>query len=323
MDYHIEDRTSKTGWPVKNLVFQLDGLDIDSVKTIQNCLGQSFLILSELKQTLDNEHYFTIEVKVGEQLLLSEKTLWSVIFDACGNDYQFLINHINQWCDTLDSEEYETLPRTDEYHFIGENAFKLFFERYFDDELSITKQSEDLYRCFIRFIKVCDLDHETHQDELIHAVLGKLKLTNKSLFCELFCYRLMNGQRTYMEMSHRDIYRYLHPAPDNSLFKLVLDYFISLKNDTRFALYPDDGQVVWHLAAAIYGNNQAQINEVVAYVEQNLGFNFAPVNDRLFRHIQRVMDECDATFNNRRESKTKYSTGLHFYDGESKKWLNI
>lgn len=324
MDFSISDGTTKTGWQLKTLTFALEQWPEDYEVVLSQCFNRAIDELTELYQQAGEEYFFNIELKIGEQPPLSEKTLWSLIFDSCGNDYQILTNYLTRWCEFAEASQWQVLPRPDEYHFVGEYALTLFFARYFDEDDSTTKAALPLYQCFTRFIKCCDLEHETYQDDLIHAVLQKLMCVDTDLFCELFCFRLMHGQLTYSEMGYRLLNKYLHPGLQRpGLLKPVLDFFIQNKNDAHFELSPHYGTLIRHLLGAVYGNNHEQIEDVVKYVEQGFGFEFLPVHPCLFYGVQRVMDECATHKKNHPDSNNKFYSGFHIYDGQTKQWLAI
>lgn len=319
MKYHIEESTSKTGWPVKTLVFETDTL-VDS-KVAQDSFRRAFEILSKLDKELNEEHHFNIQLRLSGGITLSEKTLWSIVFDSTGDDYRSLIEYIDCWCNITNIEEYETLPRTDEYHFIGETAFLLFFERYFDADESLTQSAMPLYHCFNRFIQRCDLDHETHQDELIQKVLLKLRWLDTPLYCELLCYRLNNGQVSYFDSGCRGVKPFLAVGKGGKmLLKPIIDFLIDHNEDHRFLLEPDDSETFSYLIAAVYGSNEPQTNEIIAYIEQRISRKLRPLRPYAKEKLAGFKAECDAMVLGARVHESITDSGFHVFDWQIKEW---
>lgn len=319
MNYHIEDSTSKTGWPVKTLVFEIASI-VES-KVVKDCFRQAVDIFSKLYKELNKELHFNIRLSLTGGITLSEKTLWSMVFDDDGIDHSFLVEYIDSWCSIADSVDDGILPRPDEYHFVGETAFLLFFERFFDSDTSLSQSAMPLYHCFSRFIQRCDLDHETHQDELIQKVLQKLRWLDTPLYCELLCYRLNNGQINYFDNGCRGIKQFLAAGKNGKLLlKPIIDFLISHNENHRFLLAPDDSEKFSYLLAAVYGNSEEQTKEVIAYIEKGISRELRPLRPSASNKLAGFKAECDAIVLGARPHKSQTDSGFHIFDWQTKEW---
>lgn len=279
-------------------------------------------IIADKVGGFSTDDYWQIEAKVGHSTILTERSLWQIVFDTHTDSKNFVIEYIDNWCQIAQANKYKTLPMHDSYHFTGELVICSFLERYFDIE-DITDEVEiEIYRRFIQYIKFCDLDSEYNQHHIISEVVERLRQIDKQLMAELLCYRLCNGQIGMMQLGFEFIQPFVQPmVVGKGLLKLIIDYLIAHRNEPQLRLSCDtDGYIFRFLLAAVYGNNEKETQEVLAYIQQELGVEFKAVHPNSYLHIQKIMGACDAHMRFRPESESLLDSSFHLYNLQTKRW---
>lgn len=323
MKHRIEPKgESESGWSQLALILEVDQF---SLQTINEVLEYLIRNVDELFQKVgdqeDEQEYemFPIELVINESFRLSEKMIWALAVELLPNAGDLVIKYVSKVCDFAESKN-NTIFMNDEVHFAGSHALRQYLDVFLDCDDSITEKASKIYNTFYRHLRNCDLEYEYYQDKYIEKILSKWDFDKKSLI-DLFCFRLFHGQDT--DKDFRYLNKIIEPYNTSYRLKEIIDFIINNEKDSyvyKQCRYREDHYL--KLCASVYGSNEIQTREVIAYVERCLNSTLKPMPKNIFPYIQRIRDECDAFRKFQKADERKLDTGFHIYDYQSKKWEN-
>ena len=314
---------SKTGWSQQTLVIEVSQLDFETLQALPVYLINQVEFIYQKNEEIDEECMWPVMIDINGQFTISEKLLWAMVCDTLPNAKELVIQYLQKLCDLAKQSEYdEFLLYSDEYHFMGAFAVIPFLDWYFKQDESNTAAALPVYDSFIQYIRCCDMDTETFQDEYIEKVLNKLAFFNVIKLVELLCFRLCNGQLADKEF--RYLYHFLALPPDEpGRLKLVIDC-LSDENNTDVASFIRSSEDIYlRLCAAVYGDHHKETEEVMDYVKQSVGKQLKPIHPRLLPYIQKIRSECEASSAFSSDNSGFSNSSFHLYDQKNKKWLPL
>ena len=321
MKHRFDTGRSKTDYIQQTFVIEINELTQITLEALSKYLISHVHLIFEKHQTIDEDVMWPVAIDINGQLTISEAQLWNLVCDCVPDAQNLVIEYIQKLCNLAKETEYGDLLYSDEYHFMGSFALIAFLDRYFEQSESRTMAALPIYQCFIQFIRHCDLESETFQDEYIEKVLMKLVFVDNDKSIELLCLRLCNGQLAHKEF--RYLYHFLGYSTDAAgRLKSVIDRLS--KNDSGIRnSRRNDGSIYLRLCAAIYGDNLEETEEVMDYVREKRGEEFEELQPFQLPEVQRIRSECEAFRVSQPQSDAFYNSSFHLYDLKNKKWLPL
>jgi hypothetical protein len=320
MKHRFDAGESKTGYHQQTFVIEVDALTAEVVAQLPEYLITNIHQIFEADEKVKTDTMWPVAIDVGGKLFVSEKVMWTQVFETLPNAKDLVTRYVNELCRLAKQTKWGDLLFNDEYHFAGSFALIPFLDRYLVRSKSISREALPVYKCFIEFIRRCDLDVETFQDEYIEKVLVELVCIDNQTAIELLCLRLCNGQ-----LATKD-FRYLHlffgyfirkPVPLRELIDYVTD---SGCPDVSCSCRVNESTYLT-FCAAIYGENLKETEEVMDYVRKKVDLRLVRASQ--MRDIQRIRSECEAFRAYQLSQEGFYDTSFHRYDLQEKKWLPL
>jgi hypothetical protein len=303
-------------------IIETDELNESTLKALPEYLINHVHLLFEAEKSAKEDTMWPVMVDINGQLNISEEVLWTMVCDTLPNAKTLVLEYIQKLCRLAKDTEYGFLLCNDSRHFIGSYALLPFLTRYLLEAESRTTPALPVYDCFIKFIRCCDLEFETFQDEYIEKVLRKLIFVDEIKSVELLCIRLCNGQLT--DKDFRYLYHFLNPLGQRpSKLKLVIDYLTDSNNLETVDDVQDEESIYLRLCAAIYGHNLKETKEVIDYVRHKRGDKLRPCCTYELNEVQRIRSECDAFRALQPERDGYFNSSFHLYDQKNKQWLPL
>jgi len=291
----------------------------------------------------DRDHeYFAVQVEIDDGYTIPEYLMWANVVQNLANAEELIAGYINKICElTTHKDTAESVAKygptelswSDPEHPIGSYALIEYM-----DWASARKDFEqkpigDIYQPFMKFLRHCDLDHETWQDEYIQKALTKFHHMDSAVeldnLFELLYFRLFNGQSILIaaEKDFRYLYRFLCYKGG---LRRIIDKILSdevLQADSMDC----DEYLYLKLCACVYGGDQETTSEVLGYVRRNIEEHLIPCVEQQLTELQDIRAECDEFLAARRPAYEKYKgfpncpedldSGFHRYVIAEDRWI--
>jgi len=165
-----------------------------------------------------------------------------------------------------------------------------------------------VYRPFIKFLRHCDMDHETWQDDYISRALTRFRHaeseTELDQLFELLYFRLFNGQSILIaaEKDFRYLYRFLCYKGG---LRRVVDGILS-DEELKEAYMDCEEYPYLKLCACVYGSDENKTREVINYVQGRVENELIPCVDYQLGELEDMREECDDFLAAQRPAYEKY-----------------
>lgn len=289
------------------LTLEVGQVDAHAIDEFSTYLTEN---IHHLMEIATHEHrgrsheFFAIRVEIDNAHTIPERVMWANVVQNLPNAVELITNYINKVCELTtrnDTAEFTTtfgpseLSWADPEHPIGSHALIEYV-----DWASAMQDFErqpvgGIYEAFMTFLRHCDLDHETWQDEYISRFLTKFHHTASAveldkLFALLY-FRLFNGQSILIaaEKDFRYLYRFLCYKGG---LKRIVDSILS--DDVLQKDYADCEEFLYlKLCACVYGSDEEKTGEILNYVQRSVNERLIPCVEHQRAELRTIRAECD------------------------------
>ncbi len=311
--YYVFEEDSDPDQP-EPLVVEIGNLDAEKLRELPKYLVDTIDLRYNVKGLDTHLEARPIQFELSGGSKISERGIWALILDQPGG-----VSSVSRYVDAA----IEHRPHGEVLGFysfldvVGQDPIYALISRIHPEYLIEEPKSLDEFiqasDCFLRFLRHCDMDHETYQNEYIDIVLGFYMKYDMERMVNLLAFRLTSGQYTDLR---KDKVRFLLK---NGAFKAVVDKLLDMGCWKNGWNYGD----LFVLCSAVYGRSLELIEEVVQYCSdrENIG------ERQLDRYAQLDAERLAAYSDFLIREKVKYgegvNTGFHRIKDGDETWVSI
>ena len=251
-----------------------------------------------------------LSFEIGGESMFTERAIWSLLIEM-PDGATHVVEYVDAVIDGLDSKD--DLAHYSHLDVVGQDPLYAYFDRFIRrawlDSPRNLKPYFKVTDCFLRFLRRCDMDHETFQNESIRLAFRFLKHRDKERFLDLLVFRLSAGQ--HCELS-ADQYKLLE---GDGVLKSVIDRILPIVDD-GWPLRVD----ILQLCYAVYGSNAALTEDVLAYYGDRVDLGEGHDLKKFQRGLQMIQEQRDSIW---KRWQCNLNTGFHRYDKKKQEWSKL
>lgn len=316
-EYYLEPSTKRThqDFPPP-MVILLPVFDADTLSALPEYLTS----------TIAARHDITgIQTGMGARPLifdaagvsLSERTMWALLVEQQGSS-----SWVTSYVDTSIEYAREVCWANSDYYslafctgtdVVGQEPLYAYIDRWISREIGqiadIHENESKVIDAFERFLRSCDMDHETFQNAYIEKTIDYL-YSNPDRQADFIVFRMLNGQ-------YDPVQNHIVGCLRNrkGLLKMVVDRVLEEPEPAQSL-----AELVSILCAAVYGSKSELTSDVFSYCRQFREFDSEEIAPYFDRRIRRLQTETDQVVGHR-SKKAIFSSGFHQYDPTAQSWL--
>lgn len=306
--YDHPSETSDPDWP-EPVVVSLDALDAASLAALPAYLGESIELRYQPDAITTHLGCRPIVFEIGSSVRLTERAIWSILVEL-PTGAESVESHVAAViAATPEGEElafYSTLD------VVGQDPLYAYFDRFLRRSwLDPRRAEESLIRVidsFGGFLRRCDMDHETFQDDYIGLALRFLQRRDPRRFVDLLAFRLTSGQLCELSADRG------HLLTGDGVLKAVVDRVLA--GEDGWSMRVD----VLRLCYAVYGSNAELTDDVLDYCRQRVDLDEDHDIKAFLRELSFVRDNRDLVWSRR---QMNLDTGFHRYDKRQQRWTRL
>ncbi|WP_346839624.1 hypothetical protein [Microbulbifer sp. SAOS-129_SWC] len=268
------------------------------------------------KASLEQDAIYPIFLVLPDGLKISEKLLWQHLAESSERAPELVVAYVERLDRLLSGGGRESFYN-DERHFVGAHAVFSVLDYLYSCDKFFERDNISVFDAFYRYLNLCDMDHEVHEDGYIIKVLSALGGFDENRYFQLLNFRLTTGQHHLSARTFADLNGFV--GRRGKLKKLV-DYHLkySRKNGGSWDL-----EDYVYLLSAVYGGDDQRVADVLEYVGMGaLDFRSGiRSNEGRWRYINRMREDCEQYRTFCSPHKGFIDSGFHKFDQEKKVWL--
>jgi hypothetical protein len=255
-------------------------------------------------------HKFSVRLKI-EDKIIPEKLMWSMVVRNLPNAEELVTAYIDKLCqlaasnDTCESsEDYcrKDLPWSAQEYQIGAYALIEYLDWRYEIDSFVSAALGKIFITFLKYLKHCDLDHETWQDDYIRRILSRFNYSNSEAEIDnlmtLLHFRLFNGQSSILalEKDYDYLYRLLcFKGGLQKIIKIILnDNYLKEDGELFYSEY-----IYLKLCACVYGSDEAKTIEVLDFIKQKVGDDLFACSKYEIAELETIKSKADAFLGSR------------------------
>jgi len=252
--YEDASKPADTDWPAP-MVVSCDQLNAATLSALFAYLVDTFPLRYHVEDLHTHLDARPLVFEFAGGLRLSERAFWPLIVEMHSG-----AGAVTGYVDAVIAHT----PAKDDLGFyscldvVGQDPIYAYFDRFLRRAFLDTRDDVapllEVIDCFMRFLRRCDLDHETFQDDYIVLCLRFLKWKDADRLLELLYLRLTRDQNSGVRPDQRGL------LTGDGFLKRIVDRYLA------------DSEQAWHLhesvvelCCAVYGSNDALTDDVLAY----------------------------------------------------------
>ena len=311
--YYVFEEDSHPDHP-SPLVIEIECLDTEKLTELPSYLIDTVHLRYNIEglDTHLEARPLQFELRGGKRI--SERGIWALILDQSDT-----LLSVPRYVDAVIDyrSQAEDLGFYSFLDVVGQDPLYALISRvnpeYLTEDPELLNQFIPATDCFLKFLRHCDMGHETYQDDYINIMLDFYMKHDAERMVDLLAFRLTNGQHT--ELGKGKV-RYLLKR---GVFKALVDKLIEMNCWNDGWSYGN----LFVLCSAVYGKANDPIEEVIQYCSalQNLG------ERSLDRYAQRDSERLalysDVIVAERVTYGAGVDTGFHQINKSNETWLSI
>ncbi len=307
--YYVSAQNGDPDHP-EPLVVCLGKLDSEKIEKLPAYLIESIALRFNLDGLDTHLQARPLQFELEHGQRISERALWHLLIEQ-PDGVRFAAEYVDAAI---------SLGSTDGalgfYSFldvVGQDPIYAYLGRYFFEAESEPPMDVEgalaMADCFLRFLRHCDMDHETYQDDYIKLALSFLQRHDVDRMIDLLIFRLTTGQHSEPSRDHTDLLLI------NGVFRRVIDDLLS----TDFYFY-DDLVLLCH---CVYGHAEKPTREVLSYCQQRKSINEQPLNKHTQRRAAWIGEFTELRLRDFGNRTHGINTGFHTYKPATNDWSRI
>ena len=308
-DYYYAKSAGDPGRPAP-LIVRLESLNSAVFRSLPQYLVDSLPLRYNLEGIETHLGARPLSFEVGEQSLFTERAIWALLIEM-PDGATHVVRYVDAVIDRTDSND--DLAFYSHLDVVGQDPLYAYVERYLRraslDSLRDLEPCINVTDCFLRFLRRCDMDHETFQNTNIELVLRFLQRCDKKRFLDLLVFRLSTGQHCELSANQYDL------LEGDGVLKSVIDGILPIV-DSGWPLRVD----ILRLCYAVYGSDAWLTEDVLAYYRDRVDLGEGRDLTNFQRNLQLIQEQRDSVW---KLWQRNLNTGFHQYDKNKHEWSKL
>lgn len=292
------------------LVVRLESLSTAVLRSLPQYLIDSLPLRYDLEGIETHLDCRPLSFEIGGEFVFTERAIWALLIEMPDGATR-VVEYVDAVIDGLDSND--DLAFYSHLDVVGQDPLYAYFDRYIRREwLDSPRNLKPYFKvtdCFLRFLRRCDMEHETFQDENIRLALRFLKHRDTERFLDFLVFRLSTGQHYELSANQYNL------LEGDGVLKSVIDGILPIV-DSGWPLRVD----ILRLCYAVYGSNARLTEDVLAYYRDMVDLGEGHDLKNFRRNLQLIQEQRDSVW---KRLQRNLNTGFHRYDKKKQEWSKL
>jgi len=320
--YHYEADSGVEDWPDAAVIEVGSEFDISELLDL---LISNVDVMYDPEGSWEGIRAKPLKLEFPSGIRISERSFWSVAIDVVPDIEIKIGEYVDAHIERSLRDVGGYLAFTSYLDVVGQEALYAYIDSRIRHESRQPLDPQKLTTfsdCFIRFLKACDMEHETYQNSYIYTLLDVLDSTSDQFFF-LLTFRLFEGQMGLLGGLRNDLVVLQRCLNRNGMLRKVIDFMISGYDDGVASPVGRYIEIV-QVCSLVYGTDESPTSDVLEYCREHVELEENVRRPRNWLSLTRgVRDAYIAFATHGLVPYPPSNTGFHEFSQPNRSWKRV